>query len=393
MSGNPNFALYIHIPYCKHKCPYCDFNTYAEKSIPEAEYLAALKQEYYARLDTAAWQQRTPNTIYFGGGTPSIFSAAGITDFINFISKDTSTLQEITIEANPEEITAEKLKAYCAAGVTRLSFGAQSLNDRLLRILGRTHSSVDVQRAVELSYSAELKNLNLDLMFGIPEQTLDDLAADLTQYIKLGVPHVSPYNLTIEPGTTYHQRQHVGSLNLPSEEVALQMFELIDQRLSSAGLQQYEISNYSKPGYESIHNLAYWQTHDYLGLGAGAHSFSAKEGTYGRRWSNLANPKAYIQSVNNQGLAEAWNDKLDRKSAQFEYLFLGLRQVNGIDCGDFSRRFNCNLTDVYGPEIENLSTLGLIEYKNSENTNLALTRKGLLISDSVFEVFSKACLI
>ncbi len=388
-------VLYVHIPYCLHKCPYCDFNTYAVTNIPEKEYTQALLAEldYYAALPAwsgATGQGRELYSIYFGGGTPSLFSPVSIGRIISAASQHfrLNSTAEITLEANPGAVTFELLSAYRAAGVNRLSFGSQSLSAKALSTLERIHTPQDVYNAVELARAAGFDNINLDLLYGLPDQSLLELHADLQAFKQLNPEHISAYGLTIEKGTPFYQRQKRGFLSLPPEAILEEMFNMVQTALNAAGFEHYEISNFGKPDLWARHNMAYWKGEDYLGLGAGAHSFTRfndKPATCsGVRWANLALPKKYIEKALNSGAASAWQESLNPAGAIFESLFLGLRLAEGINLSAFEQQFNCRLPELYPKTLEKLSASGHLKLSNNQ---LSLTSAGLLLADSVIENF------
>ncbi|MBN8548790.1 MAG: radical SAM family heme chaperone HemW [Deltaproteobacteria bacterium] len=383
------FSLYLHIPFCFHKCPYCDFNTYAVSAIPEKEYVSALLAELDYRASLPEWRARVVQTIYFGGGTPSLFQPASIRKVISAICK-TFPLDEnaeISLEANPGTVTADSLAGYREAGVNRLSLGAQSFDRSTLKTLGRMHSPEQIEAAVESAHGAGLHNINIDLIYGVPDQTLESLKEDLVRTLALKPTHVSPYGLTIEKGTPFHLSYKKGALKLPKEDLVVSMMEEINDFLPMHGLHRYEVSNYSHIGKEAKHNLAYWSGTDYLGLGAGAHSFCADSfggEHFGLRWSNFALPVKYISETAAHGRADSWSDKLGYQDAMFEYFFLGLRKTAGITLKDFEARFGTTVQSLYPALLHILSEERLIKI---DADRLALTSRGFMLADSVIENF------
>ncbi|MEX0596466.1 MAG: radical SAM family heme chaperone HemW [Candidatus Paceibacterota bacterium] len=246
------FSIYIHIPFCSYKCPYCDFNTYALTRIPEAQYLKALLREIELGLSSERVKNQKLTSIYFGGGTPGIFSGKAIRAVLDLIRKYTSFNSdlEVTIEANPKEIEVVQLQDYFQAGVNRLSLGAQSLNNQTLLALGRKHQSSDVYHAVQTAQQVGFKNISLDLMFAAPNQSLLELEQDVSDYLAIGVPHISCYELTIEKGTPFYTAQERGNLKIANEDQKLEMYQLIRVRLKEAGYHHYEISNFGIAGRE-----------------------------------------------------------------------------------------------------------------------------------------------
>ena len=391
------FSLYIHIPFCAHKCPYCDFNTYAVgPRIPEDEYLAALAAELDFRAAEPAWSGRTIATIFFGGGSPSLLSARGIASFLILISRFFSVDEnaEISIEVNPNDPTPSWFSEIRRAGVNRVSIGAQSFNDDLLKKLGRTHSAAQIYSTISAAREADLTNCSVDLMFGIPGQTTELFIRDLHEAIALKTPHLSLYGLTIEPGTPFFQSTKRRLLKLPSEQISIEMMDKAEDLLPAAGLHRYEISNYSAPTFEARHNLAYWTRGDYLGIGAGAHSFCSAsceepkvtEKTFGRRWSNIAPFQLYRDHVAAFGKAESWEENLTRGNAIFEELLLGLRLTSGIRAVDWPDRYAIGLAERYGLKLSQLQKEGLLRW-DPEATTVSVTSRGLRVFDSLIEQF------
>lgn len=385
------FSLYVHIPFCTHKCPYCDFNTYAVPAMPEQEYLEAILVELDAMAARQEWRGRTVQTIFFGGGTPSLLSVRAVTKFINVVRGyfEVAPDIEISLEANPGTVTSDTLNGYLAAGVNRLSFGAQSFRAKVLRALGRMHSPEQTEAAIAAARNAGFSNISVDLIFGAPEQTYADFEYDFSQIKALAPPHLSLYGLTIEEGTPFYASYARGDLNLPPEDEVAAMFENAPLLAANFNLQRYEISNFAKPGYEAKHNSAYWNGDDYLGLGAGAHSyvrkFAPEDLIYGVRWSSFANPKEYMQQVHENGVAISWHDQVSRQAAIFEFFFLGLRRSRGISFGEFEALFGCTPHESYPNVIELLLQEGFLE---PSAEGVLLSKRGLSLADSVIENFA-----
>ena len=292
----PPLSLYIHIPWCIQKCPYCDFNSHAQKGeIPENDYIRHLLldlQADLARFQTSV-QKRKLHSIFIGGGTPSLFSAEGIARLLNGVKAQIPFEEniEITLEANPGTVEAERFKGYVDAGVTRISMGIQSFNDDKLQRLGRIHSAIEAKRAVQLAKVSGLQSFNLDLMHGLPNQTLAEALDDLRQAVELAPPHLSWYQLTIEPNTLFAYRPP----KLPDDDELWDIFEQGHQLLTAAGYRQYETSAYAKPGFQCEHNLNYWRFGDYLAIGCGAHGkLSFSHGGI-LRFSKTKHPKGYLR--------------------------------------------------------------------------------------------------
>lgn len=380
------FSLYVHIPYCFHKCPYCDFNTYAVSQAPEREYTDSILSELDFRAALPEWKGREVQTIFFGGGTPSLFHPTQIGKVIGTARNrfQFASNIEISLEANPGTISYESLAGYREAGVNRLSIGAQSFNVNLLKKLGRIHTADQIHSSFENATQAGFLNINLDLMFGIPDQTLSDFQSDLTRALEFGLAHISAYGLTIEKGTPFYSAHKRGDLKLPPEESVIEMMQELENVLPSRGFQRYEISNFSKPLCEARHNLAYWNGDDYLGLGAGAHSFNAL-GSFGRRWANYALPAKYAEAATSSGNAEGWHEELDLKGSIFEFFFLGLRKIAGVSQRVFSEKFGIQVEQAYPRLLDFLSDEGLLTVHGDQ---VALSSKGILVADSVIGNFA-----
>lgn len=385
--SSQSFSLYIHLPYCAYKCPYCDFNAYAVTKVPEPEYAHALQQELRTYSRDPRFIDREIETIYFGGGTPSLFSPESLSGIIDCArSLFPGRAKEITVEANPGSVTGESLSKLRSAGVTRLSIGAQSGNPKHLKTLGRKHTKDDVEQAVRNAIEAGFDNLTVDLIFAAPDQTLEDLKADLEWLISLDTQHVSIYGLTIEPGTPLFQSVERGIVRAVDSDLQADMYELIVRKLTNAGFQHYEISNFAKPGYLSLHNSAYWEGKDYLGIGAGAHSYvcSYENGkrVSGERWSARANPDEYMKLALSGGSARAWSETLGTEKLMQEFFYLGLRKIKGVSLEVFETLFTPEARAKFEKILRELSKKELVAI--TENA-AALSSKGLLLSDSVFQ--------
>jgi len=375
------FSLYLHIPYCDSKCPYCDFNSHAARRWPEARYVAALRREMAVAADDPAWRGSTIGTIFFGGGTPSLFAPESIGALLEEVGRQWTLAAEpeITLEANPGTVDVTRLEGFRAAGVNRLSFGVQSFQERFLRLLGRIHDGATAIRAVEDARRAGFDDVNVDLMFAVPGQTVDEWRADLTRAIDLGTTHVSAYNLTFEEGTAFTAMQRRGELQALDDETEIEMYEVTERTLAAAGFERYEISNYAKPGRACRHNLQYWRLRPYLGVGAGAHSFAPPF----RHSSNERGPEAYMRQVESDGTAVAWSETVSPNQARGEFVFLGLRCREGIEAREFMRRFGVEFTEAF-PHSGALRDGGLLL---EDRGRWCLTERGRLISDEVFATF------
>ncbi len=382
------FSLYIHIPYCASKCPYCDFNSYAASSWPEEEYVRALTTELDRRADEPPFSGERLKTIFFGGGTPSLFKAASIGAVIDRANRHFGLERdcEITLEANPGTVEYAKLVELGAAGVSRISFGAQSFNDATLKFLGRIHRADETRAAARMAHRAGFERLNLDLIFAVPGQRLEDVMADIAEAAALEPDHISAYNLTFEEGTAFFAEMRRGRITpLASDEQAA-MYAAVREELPRRGYTMYEISNYARPGREARHNLTYWRAETYLGIGAGAHSFARDEsgGGGGRRWWNERGPARYITGAIESGCAEAGSETVDRTVAMGEFVFLNLRLREGFALDAFRARFGAGFDEVFGARAARLFEGGMLERANER---VRLTDRGVELADSVFAEF------
>ena len=395
-----DIGLYIHIPYCIKKCPYCDFNSYGvgerpgPTELPEDSYLNALiaELEYYSKLP--AWHQRQVRTIFFGGGTPSLFSVQAIERVLQTINRlfPVHAELETTLEANPstifEELGRDKLQGFRSVGVNRISMGVQSFNAEKLKFLGRIHTAETLPAAISNIKAAGFANFNLDLIFGVNNESLDIWRNDLQSVLSANPTHISCYCLTIEPGTEFGRLKAEGSLPLLEDDIQAEMFTITQDLLTGAGYSQYEISNYSKPTLECQHNLGYWSGRDYLGIGAGAHSFSkvSEKSKWGTRWSNIPGPSQYIARANAIADCSQRREELTEELAELEFFFLGLRLKAGVNRADYESRFGVTIDSRYSEKIKELTSQGLI----LENENkIQLSAKGFLFADTVFSAFSR----
>lgn len=378
------FSLYVHIPYCDSKCPYCDFNSYAAKRWPEADYSAALLAEMGAAAAQSTWADGTAHTIFFGGGTPSLFAPETIASLLDGIRAlwPVAADAEITLETNPGTVDVAKLRGFRAAGINRISFGVQSFDDRHLRTLGRIHSAAQAVAAIEAARAAGFDNLNLDLIFAVPGQTTDEWEADLARAIALRPEHISAYGLTYEEGTAFHAQRRSGALTPLPEEAEVAMFTRTRALLGAHGYAAYEISNFAQPGRACAHNLNYWRAGAYLGVGAGAHSFAPRP-LPRRRWGNEKSPPRYIERARRAGSARAGEEILSDAQAHGEFAFLGLRCSDGFAIDDFVGRFACTPADAF-PHLGQLTRDGLLELAAGR---WRLTARGLMVADSVFATF------
>jgi oxygen-independent coproporphyrinogen III oxidase len=378
------FGLYVHIPYCRTKCPYCDFNVYAGAAWPEQRYVDALVHEIAHHAARAPFARKRLDTIFLGGGTPSLFSADSIRRVVDSarafaVAPDV----EISLEANPESASGESLEAYRAAGVNRVSFGIESFRPRVLKRLGRLQTAAQTRQAVALARGAGFANVSIDLMFAVPGQSLADWEEDLDRAIAQSPEHISAYGLTYEEGTPFFELRRQGKLIPVADEVEAAMFAAARGRLSAAGYRAYEVSNFARPGRESRHNMNYWKAGAYLGVGAGAHSHEPR-GAAARRWWNERDPATYVARVCAYGDALAGDETLSARAAAGEFAFLHLRTADGLPEDRFAQRFGAPLQEFF-PRLGDLLDAGLLERRREGA--VALTPRGLLIADSVFASF------
>ncbi|MGH8041511.1 MAG: radical SAM family heme chaperone HemW [Rudaea sp.] len=334
LSPLPPLSLYIHIPWCVRKCPYCDFNSHnAPQSLPQNEYVTALLTDL--DQDLALAHDRRLQSIFFGGGTPSLFSPNSIARILDGVAARLTFAPdiEITLETNPGTVEHGPFADYRRAGVNRISFGVQSFDDAALQRIGRIHDAQQAERAVKSAQDAGMENLNLDLMYALPQQTLTGALADVEKAILLQTPHLSHYQLTLEPNTPFAANPP----SLPDDDSAWDMQEACQARLAHAGLTQYEVSAYARAGHECAHNLNYWNFGDYLGIGAGAHAkLTDSDGTVRRRWK-LRAPRGYLEHAATPRRVGG-DDVIAPEQLPFEFMLNALRPNAGFSLSDFSAR-------------------------------------------------------
>lgn len=389
-------SLYFHIPFCIHRCAYCDFNTYAGLDHLIPEYVEALCSEL-EYLSNSVHDTQVIKTIFFGGGTPSLLPAKQLERVLLAVDKHFQILPEIeiTLEANPGTISLEYLQNLVMLGVNRLSLGMQSANSWEIRLLERQHSLNDVIQAVKLARKAGFLNLSLDLIYGLPDQLIQEWVMNLTQAVALRPDHLSLYALTLEHGTPMEKWVRRGLLSEPDQDSAAEMYEFSMDYLSRQGYIQYEISNwagvdvrgFAKP---CLHNLQYWRNQPYLGVGAGAHGYAS-----GVRVANVLAPARYIHRYMKGSEKRIYEfpktpstvslQKIGERDEMAETMIMGLRLVEeGVSKSRFSQRFDRTLESVYGTEIDELIILGLLEWGGDSNNSLRLTTKGRLLGNQVF---------
>jgi len=374
-------SLYLHIPFCHTRCHYCDFNTYAGILPLREPYVRALLIEIELAgkmAQHADGTQRRSRTIFFGGGTPSMLSVEQISRLLDACFKAFAVDKdaEITLEANPGTLTQAQLEGLRAAGINRLSMGAQSFDAELLKTLGRIHSPEEITQAVHYARAAGFTSINLDFMFGLPEQTTQHWRDTLERALALHPDHFSLYSLIIEEGTPFYTWTNEGRIIPGDEDLCADMYEYADERLQQAGYMNYEISNWSLPGQHSRHNLTYWQNLPYIGMGAGAYSSFAN-----RRFSNEREPLAYIKQLKAGRLPEVESEVISREQAMAETAFLALRTSIGLHLSTFEQRFAQPLAQFVGDRLHLVEEAGLLE---KEDGWLRLSKRGRLLGNEVF---------
>jgi oxygen-independent coproporphyrinogen-3 oxidase len=365
----PPIGLYVHVPFCVSKCAYCDFASYAGREAEIPRYVEAVVREIERR--GAQTGHPRADTIFLGGGTPSMLDEGQVTRILNALSEafPIEADAEITCESNPGTLTTPFAEALRRAGVNRLSMGVQACQTRLLRLIGRIHDWEQVVASVDVARNAGFENLNLDLMFGLPSQTVADVRETLAAALALRPTHVSCYGLIVEEGTPICREIAAGKLALPEEEVEREMYELARQTLAEHDLQQYEISNFARPGYACRHNLGCWTRVPYLGFGCAAHSLFDE-----CRTMNPSTLDAYLAGE------EPTTEQLSREEARFESLMLGLRMTAGVKDADFARMHGMSMREAFGEKLDPPIARGLLEWHAGA---LRLTRRGMDLQNSV----------
>lgn len=379
-------GIYIHIPFCKSRCSYCDFATDVYRSSDAVErYVSALCREIeksnFATRNAANQPTKTANlieTLYFGGGTPSLLTARQLEKIVHTLSRKfvfDSDL-EFTLEMNPATVTAEKLKDFRSLGVNRASFGVQTFDERALKMLARGHDANDARNTFALLRESGFENISLDLIAGLPHQTLENWTQNLREALNLNPEHLSLYLLEIHEATPLAEQIRSRRQPLPDEDLAAEMFELMLEKVSEKGFEQYEISNFAKKGFESKHNSKYWRCEPVAAFGVSAHSFDGKI-----RAANERDTAKYVECVEKGVSPKVFEEEINLVS---EAVFLGLRMTKGIDLNEFEARFGCRLEKDYAVEIKDLQEKCLIEFTGE---NLRLTSRGMLFSNEVFACF------
>ena len=381
-----SLAVYVHIPYCARKCAYCDFNSYDRFGEPQVERLIrALRREMALAARRPEVTGRPVTSVFFGGGTPTVLNGEQLADLLTTLTSlfPLAPGAEVTSEANPGTVDEAKLAAMRQAGFNRLSLGAQARQDHLLERLGRIHRAPEVEESVRAARRSGFDNLNLDLMYGLPGQTLADWRDTLDWAVSLRPEHISAYSLIIEPGTPFGALHERGLLTLPGEDLEAAMDEMVLETLPKSGLEGYEVSNFARTGHRCRHNLVYWHNEEYLGLGPGAFGFLGGE----RSW-NLRRPQDYEAALLEQDrLPVEDRERPDPATSMGETVMLGLRLTEGLELERFRRRFGRSLQEVYSEPLQRLVGLGLLERGPG---HVRLTRRGRQVGNRVFAEFLPA---
>lgn len=367
-------AAYVHIPFCTQICHYCDFSKVFIKNQPVDDYLRALMEEI------RAYEPGPVDTLYIGGGTPSALSAPQLEFLLEGLASifDISQVQEWTLEANPGDLSQDKIDVMAKAGLNRISLGVQTFDDRELRQIGRMHQEKDIYESIDQLKAAGFHNISIDLIYALPNQTMEQVVTNVEKALALDIPHMSLYSLILENHTVFMNRMRRGQLNLPQEDLEVDMFHYIINRLKEAGFDHYEISNFCRPGYESRHNLMYWDNAEYYGLGAGASGY-----LNGVRYRNHGPIRHYLEAVA-AGDARVYKEELSLKEQMEEELFLGLRKRSGVSIQRFEQKFARSFEEVYGKVVAQLLEEGLLI---REGDRLRTSQKGLFLGDTVAERF------
>jgi len=367
-------SIYIHIPFCESRCHYCDFcsSLLAESNVEK--YFEYLRKEI--KLQEDFLRDKLIDTVFIGGGTPSSVEPR----FIKEIMKDLSAFKfskdsEVTIESNPNSLTLEKAKTYFSSGINRISIGAQSFNEEILKRIGRIHKKDDIYRAIENARSAGFENINLDLMLALPGQKFSDIEESINEVKNLKLPHISYYSLILEEGTKLYRDHKKSPLAFPNEDEDRKMYHYVVNKLEKIGLKQYEISNFAKEGFECRHNMSYWKLRDYISFG-----LSASSNIGNLRYTNFYDFKDYYEALEKNKSPIVFSENLSKTDRMNEFVMMGLRLNSGVDIEEFDEKFNENFLKIYEQEIEKNLKSGLIIL---DDDNLKLTEKGRDLSNQV----------
>lgn len=368
-------SAYIHIPFCTQICYYCDFSKVFIKNQPVDAYLSALIEEVRAAAMPAL------KTLYIGGGTPTAISAEQLDYLLTNLEReiDLSQIKEYTIEANPGDLTADKIEVLKKSKVNRVSLGVQTFDDRMLKQIGRSHNQAQIYETITALKAAGFHNISIDLIYALPNQTMEQVKDNVKKALELDIPHLSLYSLILENHTVFMNRQRRGHLHLPHEDLESDMFEYILNELEANGFEHYEISNFTKPGFESQHNLMYWDNSEYYGCGAGASGYLA-----GVRYRNRGPIQHYLKAIAETKHARLAEERLSKQEQMEEELFLGLRKKSGVSVERFEEKFQENFEDLYGSVVDGLIAEGLLKDNRQQ---LQMTKKGLFLGDTVAERF------
>ena len=373
MQAKPSSA-YVHIPFCTQICYYCDFSKVFIKNQPVDAYLEHLIQE------TRSYEIGKLRTLYIGGGTPTALSAQQLAYLLTELPKvmDLSEVEEFTIEANPGDLDPDKIAVLKKSQVNRVSLGVQTFDNKMLKKIGRSHQEQDIYDNIRHLKQAGFDNISIDLIYALPGQTMDQVKENVAKAIDLDIPHMSLYSLILENHTVFMNRMRRGKLPLPKEELEAEMFEYIIEELEKAGFEHYEISNFSKPGFESRHNLVYWDNAEYYGLGAGASGY-----VDGIRYKNHGPIRHYLEAVE-AGKARITEEHLTLEEKMEEELFLGLRKKTGVSKVRFEEKFGVSFDQRYGQVVASLTEQGLLV---PDDKQVRMTKRGLFLGDTVAEKF------
>ncbi|MCG5641524.1 oxygen-independent coproporphyrinogen III oxidase [Streptococcus australis] len=373
MQAKPSSA-YVHIPFCTQICYYCDFSKVFIKNQPVDAYLEHLIQE------TRSYEIGKLRTLYIGGGTPTALSAQQLAYLLTELPKvmDLSEVEEFTIEANPGDLDPDKIAVLKESQVNRVSLGVQTFDNKMLKKIGRSHQEQDIYDNIRHLKQAGFDNISIDLIYALPGQTMDQVKENVAKAIDLDIPHMSLYSLILENHTVFMNRMRRGKLPLPKEELEAEMFEYIIEELEKAGFEHYEISNFSKPGFESRHNLVYWDNAEYYGLGAGASGY-----VDGIRYKNHGPIRHYLEAVE-AGKARITEEHLALEEKMEEELFLGLRKKTGVSKARFEEKFGISFDQRYGQVVASLTEQGLLV---PDDKQVRMTKRGLFLGDTVAEKF------
>lgn len=367
-------SAYVHIPFCTQICYYCDFSKVFIKNQPVDAYLQALIREFRSYDITEL------RTLYIGGGTPTSISAVQLDYLLTELSRDLNlnTLEEFTIEANPGDLTVDKIEVLQKSAVNRVSLGVQTFNDKHLKRIGRSHNEAQIYSTIDALKTAGFQNISIDLIYALPGQTMDDVRSNVAKALSLNIPHLSLYSLILEHHTVFMNKMRRGKLHLPTEDLEAEMFEYIIFEMERNGFEHYEISNFTKPGFESRHNLMYWDNVEYYGVGAGASGYLD-----GIRYRNRGPIQHYLKGVS-EGNARLSEEVLSKNEMMEEELFLGLRKKEGVSIGKFEQKFGTSFEKRYGQIVQELQSDGLLKENNGF---IQMTKKGLFLGDTVAEKF------